>query len=96
MMSSIIWELLIDEQYYWKTKWKSQLLIDEQYNERTASREQYTPISRHGSCNCSSMSSLMKELLIDEQYNIEASLVSSCFASSKLPQYNGSGKDATI
>jgi hypothetical protein len=45
--------------------WKSQLLIDEQYNERTANREeQYTTKRRHGSCHCSWMSSLMKELLI--------------------------------
>jgi hypothetical protein len=26
-----------------------------------------------------------------EQYTIETSLVSCCFASSKIPQYNGSG-----
>jgi hypothetical protein len=44
--------------------WKSQLLIDEQYNERTANGEQYNTKRGHGSCNCSSMSSLKKELLI--------------------------------
>jgi hypothetical protein len=42
------------------------------------------------------MSSITQELLIEEQYNIETSLVSYCVASSKIPQYNGSGKDATI
>ena len=60
----------------------------------------------HGSCNCSLMSSILKELLImssliqellvQEQYNFETRLVSCCFASGKIPQYNGSGKDATI
>jgi isopenicillin N synthase-like dioxygenase len=47
-----------------KMTWKSQLLISEQYNERTANCEEYNTKRRHGSCNCSSMSSLMKELLI--------------------------------
>jgi hypothetical protein len=44
--------------------WKLQLLIDEQYNERTANGEQYNTKRRHGSRNCSSMSSIRKELLI--------------------------------
>ncbi len=48
----------------YKTTLKLQLLIDEQYNERTANREQYNTKRRHGSRNCSSMSSIRKELLI--------------------------------
>jgi hypothetical protein len=49
---------------------KSQLLIHEQYNERTANREQYNSTKRrHGSCNCSMMSSIIQEVLLSEQYN---------------------------
>jgi hypothetical protein len=39
------------------------------------------------------MSIITQELLMEEQYNIETSLVSCCFASSKIPQYNVSGND---
>jgi hypothetical protein len=42
------------------------------------------------------MGSIIQELLVKEQYNIETSLVSCYFASSKIPQYDGSGKDATV
>jgi hypothetical protein len=48
----------------YKSTWKSQLFNDEQYNTRTANDEQYNNISRHGSRNCSMMSSIIQELLI--------------------------------
>jgi hypothetical protein len=72
------------------------LLNFEQYNTSQGQGCHYM-ISRHGSRNCSMMSSIIfQDLLVKEQYNIETSLVSCCFASSKIPQYNGSGKDANI
>jgi hypothetical protein len=48
----------------YKSTWKSQLLNDEQYNTRSANCEQYNTKRRHGSRNCSSMSSRMTELLV--------------------------------
>jgi hypothetical protein len=48
----------------YKMTWKSQLLINKQYNERTANPEQHNTKRQHGSYNCSSMSSIMKEMLI--------------------------------
>jgi hypothetical protein len=59
--------------------------------------EQYNTLSQHGSRNGSLMSSITQELLMEGQYNVETSLVSCCFETSKIPQYNGSsGKDANI